>query len=404
MRILFANNLRGFYGGVEQVVKDYARGLAGRGHECYLAYGKDGRDAGDYGQSFMETHACSQFGCGDHGQPFIEIVNAVCPDVVFVHKVDQLPPGFEQYSACRTVRMVHDHDLWCPKGTGYYTLNRRTCKVRAGLPCYLDGAFLERNKGGVFPVKLQSISRKMREMRRNYHFDAILVLSEYLKRQLIINGFPAERIRINNPVVDQDVPEPCPLPEAPKVLFVGSLIRGKGVDLLLRALSIVSCDFQLDIVGTGAAAGDLRALASKLGLANRVNFVGWVPHDDLPHYYHVARVVAIPSCWPEPFGLTGQEAMRCERPVVAFKVGGIPDWCDDGVTGLIVPEQDIAAYAKALERLLTDYELAQRMGANGLKKAQTQFSFETSLDKLESYLSGDSPVTCRDGRTLHDRA
>lgn len=388
MRVLFANNLRGYYGGVEQVVEDYARGLTRRGHECFLAYGKDERDSDGYGKSFVETYACTQFGCGAKGCSFSEIVETVAPDVVFVHKVTQLPPGLEDNTVFRKVLMVHDHDLWCPKGTGYYTLNRRTCDVAAGLACYLDGAFLERSESGPFSVKLRSISASLRQMRRNHHFDTILVLSEYLKRKLIVNGFPRERIRINSPVVDHGEPEPRPLPKAPKVLFVGSLIRGKGVDLLLRALARLECPFQLDIVGKGKSEFELRALASKLHLDDRINFVGWVPHHDLPRYYDEARVVAVPSCWPEPFGLTGQEAMRYARPVVAFNVGGIPDWCDDGVTGFTVPEQDVTAFAKALERLLTDFELAQEMGRNGLLKVETQFSFEANLDKLEHYLLG----------------
>jgi glycosyltransferase involved in cell wall biosynthesis len=389
VRILFANNLRGYYGGVEQVVEDYARGLIRRGHECFLAYGKDGRDPEVYRESFNETFACSQFGCGDQGCSFSGIAETVSPDVVFVHKVGKLPPGLEDSTVFRKVLMVHDHDLWCPKGTGYYTLNRRTCQVAVGLPCYLDGAFVERNESGLFPLKFRSITAKIREMRRNLLFDTILTLSKYLKRQLVINGFPPERVQISNPVVDQGSPNPRPLPKAAKVLFVGSLIRGKGVDLLLRALAMLSCPFQLEIVGTGKSEGELRALSSKLQLDDWVNFVGWVPHYDIPRYYHQARVVAVPSCWPEPFGLTGQEAMRCARPVVAFDVGGIPDWCDDGKTGFTVPEQDIAAYAAALERLLTDFELAQKMGRNGLRKVEMQFSFEANLDKVESYLRGD---------------
>ncbi len=390
MRILFANNLRGYYGGVEQVVEDYARGLIRRGHECFLAYGKDGRDPEAYQETFNETFACSQFGCGDQGCSFSGIAEAVSPDVVFVHKVGKLPPGLEDSTVFRKVLMVHDHDLWCPKGTGYYTLNRRTCQVAAGLPCYLDAAFVERNESGLFPFKFGSITAKIREMSRNHLFDTILVLSEYLKRQLVINGFPSERVQISNPVIDQSNPEPQPLSKAPKVLFVGSLIRGKGVDLLLRALTMLTCPFQLDIVGTGKSESELKALVSKLQLDDQVNFVGWVPHNDIQQYYHQARVVAAPSCWPEPFGLTGQEAMRCARPVVAFDVGGIPDWCDDGITGFVVPEQDLVAYAAALEHLLADFELAQEMGKNGLRKVEMEFSFEANLDKVECYLQGDA--------------
>jgi glycosyltransferase involved in cell wall biosynthesis len=80
--------------------------------------------------------------------------------------------------------------------------------------------------------------------------------------------------------------------------------------------------------------------------------------------------------------------MRCARPVVAFKVGGIPDWCDDGKTGFTVPEQDTKAFAAALERLLNDFNLAQKMGQNGLREVKSRFSFEDSLDKVEAFLRG----------------
>jgi len=284
--------------------------------------------------------------------------------------------------------MVHDHDLWCPKGTGYFTFNRKNCHLSAGLPCYLDGAFLERREGTGFPLKLRRLSEQFREMRRNYQFDKILVLSEYLRHQLIINGFPPDRLCIHNPVVDIGRPLPSPIPEAPRILFVGSLVRGKGVDLLLEALAKLACPFSLDIVGSGKSEGELRDLASKLRLNDRVNFVGWVPHKILPRYYHEARVVAVPSCWPEPFGLTGQEAMHFARPVVAFDVGGISDWCENGVTGFTVPEQDVTAFANALERLLSDFDLAESMGKNGLQKVEADFSFTDNLDKVERYLRG----------------
>ncbi len=386
MRILFVNSLRGYYGGVEQVVEDYARELARRGHNCFLAYQEDGRDPEQYSQSFTDTFVCTQLGSQEADVPFSQITENVSPDVIFVHKVGRLPPDFENDTQYRKVLMVHDHDLWCPKGTGYYTFNRQTCKVAAGLPCYLDGAFLERSKGGLFPVKFQSIWSKTREMRRNHHFDTILVLSNFLKQKLILNGFPSERIRISHPVVKQLETKLSPLPEAPKILFVGSLIRGKGVDLLIRAVAQLNCPFQLDIVGEGKEESNLRALAAELGVTDKVNFAGWVPHDGLSRHYHAARVVAVPSCWPEPFGLIGQEAMGFARPVVAFDVGGIPDWCSDGKTGFTVPEQDVVAFAKALEKLLTDYDLAQKFGIQGKHQADTSFSFDANMDNVESLL------------------
>lgn len=85
-------------------------------------------------------------------------------------------------------------------------------------------------------------------------------------------------------------------------------------------------------------------------------------------------------------GLIGQEAMRCARSVVAFDVGGILDWCDDGETGFVVPEQYVTVFSGALEYLLTNVEIAQKMGQKSFEKAKSQFSFESNLNQLESYL------------------
>lgn len=388
MKILFVNNLLGYYGGVEQVVQDYAVGLRERGHDCSLVYGVKARDAESYGQAFTSVHSCIDLNENGNGSVFKEIVKAIEPDVIFVHKVNHLPRDFDSLKGVRAVRMVHDHDLWCPKGTGYYTRNRKTCQVSAGWPCYLDGAFLERSKTGLLPVKFRSVSQALNEMKRNYAFDSILVLSEYLQQRLVRNGFPADRIHINNPVVKQEVLDCQPVPAEPRVLFVGSLIRGKGVDFLLRALALVTRFLTLDIVGAGSEERNLKRLADELGISNRVNFLGWVPHSDLPNHYQSARLVAVPSCWPEPFGLIGQEAMRYARPVVAFKVGGIPDWCDHGKTGLLVDEQDVEGFALAIEKLLTDDALANSMGMNGLRKAREIYSMERGLDRLEGLLRG----------------
>lgn len=391
MKILFANNLRGYYGGVEQVILNYTRGLTRRGHECYFAYGIDGRDPEEFGAPFIETYRCSEFCAeGTEGQPFDAILDTVKPDVVFFHKVTNLPPGLEHNPDVRKVRMVHDHDLWCPKGTGYFTHNRMTCHVAAGWRCYLDGAFLERNPDGALPVKLASIPKKIKEMRRNHHFDATLVVSTYVHEQLVINGFPPERVHICNPILELGDPDPTPVPEENNVVYIGSLIRGKGVDFLLRALHLVKCPFHLDIVGTGQYEAKLRALSTELGLDDKVTFVGWVDHDDVPNYYRKSKVMAIPSCWPEPFTLVGQESMRHARPVVAFDVGGNSNWCDHEHTGFIVPEQDVTAYAAAIEKLLTDTALAQKMGQNGVDRVTERFSFEDYLDKVETHLKGDA--------------
>jgi glycosyltransferase involved in cell wall biosynthesis len=74
--------------------------------------------------------------------------------------------------------------------------------------------------------------------------------------------------------------------------------------------------------------------------------------------------------------------------VVAFKVGGIPDWLEHGITGLLVPEQDVRAFAAALEQLLGDSQLCTKLGRQAQERVRTRFDFEQYLDRLEGVLGG----------------
>ena len=92
MRILFVNNFCGYYGGVEQIVADYAQGLVGLGHQCFLVYASEGRDPVAYMDPFQGVYQCSQMGIDNTGQTFTALTNRIKPDIVFVHKVNALPP------------------------------------------------------------------------------------------------------------------------------------------------------------------------------------------------------------------------------------------------------------------------------------------------------------------------
>ena len=183
---------------------------------------------------------------------------------------------------------------------------------------------------------------------------------------------------------------PSPVPDGSHILYVGQLIRGKGVDLLLQALKGLTCDFRATIVGTGNAESKLKTLCTEFDLDNRVKFTGWVRNEDLGHFYSEAKVVVVPSRWPEPFGMIGLEAMHHGRPVVAFDVGGIPDWLDHMETGILVPDQDVGAFGKALQKILGENRLAAKLGQNGLRRVRDHYAFEGYLDKLEGCLKGDS--------------
>jgi len=377
VRILFVNEKCGYFGGIEQNVAETAAGLRARGHHCFLAFQETtGRQVPEYQSNFEECVPLD---------PFPQSAGRVRPDVIYIHKASVGSLG-EAPAGVRTIRMVHDHDLCCPRRHKYYAWNGRICRNPAGWRCYLDLAFLGRSAG---PAKIAfvSIGDKMLEMRRNQQLALLLVGSAAMREELILNGFPPARVQILPPVVRMPPRAMAPIPAENRILYVGQLIRGKGVDLLLRALTHVGCDYELTIVGAGNAGGRLEVLCKELGLGGRVRFEGWVNPQDLGDYYARAKLVAVPSRWPEPFGMIGLEAMHYGRPVVAFRVGGIPDWLEHGVTGLLAPERDVQALAASMEQLLWDPQLCSRLGQQAQERARTRFCFDNYLDRLERLMS-----------------
>jgi glycosyltransferase involved in cell wall biosynthesis len=378
VRILFVNEKCGYFGGIEQNVADTAAGLRERGHECHLAYRVlTGRQDAEYRAIF---NSCAPL------DPCAKAAASVRPDVVYIHKANVRSLGSPP-DGVRQIRMVHDHDLCCPRRHKYFAWNGRICHWKAGWRCYLDLAFLGRAPGPQ-KIGLVSIGDKLDEMRHNQGLSLLLAGSAAMRDELVLNGFAAERVQILPPVVRMKERAMAPIPADNRILYVGQLIRGKGVDLLLRALVHVKSDFELTIAGTGNAQGRLEELSAKLGLAKKVRFAGWVSPQGLGEYYAGAKLVVVPSRWPEPFGMIGLEAMHYGRPVVAFRVGGIPDWLEDGVTGLAAPEQDVHALAGSIDRLLGDAQLCAKLGAQAQARVREKFSFERYLDRLEGFLAG----------------
>jgi glycosyltransferase involved in cell wall biosynthesis len=392
VRILFVNEKCGYFGGVEQNVADTAEGLRSRGHICYLAYARvTEQDVNKYKALFEECFPCEEMIIGkkeEEGKSYEAILNQVKPDAIYLHKVNNLRFCEPFLSKVHTVRMVHDHDLYCPRRHKYFMIGNRVCYHRADWRCWLDGAFLAKDTPLRIGFTWVSIRDKLKEMRRNYQLDILLVGSRFMKGQLLQNSFPEEKIHILPPVIRLTCPSPAKVPDERNILYVGQLIRGKGVDLLLRALQTLSCRFTATLIGAGNARDELEALCRSLGLVDKVKFQGWVRHEALGSFYSTAKVVVVPSRWPEPFGMVGIEAMHYGRPVVAFNVGGISDWLLHEVTGLLVPEQDITALGRSLQRILTRKGLATKLGQNAYEYAQERYTFDSYIEQLESYLLG----------------
>jgi glycosyltransferase involved in cell wall biosynthesis len=161
--------------------------------------------------------------------------------------------------------------------------------------------------------------------------------------------------------------------ERDELLFVGRLNEQKGLRLLLDALAAMQRHARLGVVGEGPDAAALRAQATTLGVADRVTWHGALEQQKLAALYQRATAVVIPAL-DEGLGLVAVEAQLCETPVVGFDSGGLADVIVHDESGLLVAPGDSAGLARALDRLLTDSQLAGALGTVGRVRALEVFS------------------------------
>jgi len=163
--------------------------------------------------------------------------------------------------------------------------------------------------------------------------------------------------------------------DVPVVLFVGRIQPLKGPDVAVRSLAAMHRrDARLLIVGGASGAEGalelqrVRSLVTDLGLTDRVRVVAPQPHHILSTYYRAADAVVVPSR-SESFGLVALEASACGVPVVASAVGGLLTLVEHGHSGFLVPDRDPLVFARYLDLLLDDPELAARLGRRGHERS-----------------------------------
>ena len=162
--------------------------------------------------------------------------------------------------------------------------------------------------------------------------------------------------------------------------MVCRLVEQKGIPYALEALRRIRTQFpraQLIIAGDGEKADELRRLASALGIADRVHWLGW--RSDAADLMAAFDLLLVPSLW-EGFGLVLLEAMARRVPVIASRVGAIPEVIVHGETGILIEPRDVESLARAMARLLDDRALRKYMGLLGAARLEERFSVARMVD------------------------
>jgi glycosyltransferase involved in cell wall biosynthesis len=213
-------------------------------------------------------------------------------------------------------------------------------------------------------------------------------VGDYIRAACHVDGKTIETIPY--PVDTQRFTPAGARSQQPLVLFVGRVERRKGAGTLMRAIPLIwaqhpDCEF----VFVGRVCDDVEEQVA--AMPARVQFLGVRPHEELVAWYQRAAIFVAPSLWDNSPN-TIYEAMACGTPVVASRVGGIPELVDDGETGLLVPPADERALADALSALLDEPARRERIGQRGREKVVADYSVNKILTKTlkfyEHALSG----------------
>ncbi len=206
------------------------------------------------------------------------------------------------------------------------------------------------------------------------------------KVHVVLNGIDFSRVKVSNPEVAGRLRRDLGIGDAHVLLVAGRLHPEKGQSHLFGALPairrLVSLPIVVLVAGAGPFESAYRAEVEAFGCADIVRFLGF--RRDLPDLIAAADLVVLPSV-AEAFGLVLAEALYLGTPVVATRVGGIPEIVDDDVDGILVPPADIGALGSAIVGLLEDKGRREKLAGAGRTKVTERFRFESMVRSYEAF-------------------
>jgi glycosyltransferase involved in cell wall biosynthesis len=340
-------------GGAERYWETLVPALTARGVDVHVM----ARDVGDAGRLGVDVVRVP-WG-NEHEPPSKEAAHRVSaelakirPDVVVTASVfDPAVLEAVRGGAPRWLARLHDHRAFCPNGDRVYPQFSAPCTAAMGAACR-RGTLLHGCVQGPRLASFRAIAARERVRDRLATADAVLVSSEHMRATCATNGIVEGRIAIMPPPLRDEAYAPAPLarPAESALLFAARLTPQKGLRSLIGALARLQPSERplLIVAGTGdEEQRAARAEAERSGVA--VSWRGKLSEPALRAAIDEATAVAVPSLWPEPFGLIGIEAQARGRPAVAYRVGGIGEWLGDG--GIAVPRGNQAALADAIRKV-----------------------------------------------------
>ncbi|QRN95956.1 glycosyltransferase family 4 protein [Archangium violaceum] len=384
-RILFVTRHRAVVGGVETHLRTLLPLLQSRGFSPGLLFEHDATPGQARIDEGLGIPVWSLAALGRQG--VLDAVAVWRPARVYQHGVQDLDLEealLERYPA---LLFLHAYYGTCISGMKRHAFPRPVpCQRVLGPGCLVH--YLPRRCGGRSPLTaVREYHYQQRRLALARRYGTVLVGSRAMREEYLRHGLSESQV-VRLTLFGDSLPDaepPAPRPFSGQVLMVGRLTELKGGVELVRALprarAALGRELELVVAGDGPELPRMRAEAESRRVL--VRFTGWVDRAERERLMRQADLLAVPSVWPEPFGVVGAEAGGVGLPSVAFAVGGIPDWCEPGVSGELAPGEPPTpeGLADAIVRALADADHHARL-REGAWRMSRHFSTDTHLDAL----------------------
>jgi glycosyltransferase involved in cell wall biosynthesis len=391
--MMLAQSFAPIVGGEERVVEDLSRGLVARGHEVSIATLQQPGGVTPTEIAGARVHALRSSAYRvTHGHQDTErrhappapdpetvrdlrrVLQRERPQIVHAHNWivhSYLPLARGSHSALAL--SLHDYGLIC--ATKRLRRKDEVCSGPAPVKCQLcASAHYGPSKGLVASFGTRLFGPRLRR-----HVDVFLPVSSTVEELCRIREDEASRVIPNFigelPEPDLGDPRLAELPDEPYILFFGDATTDKGAWHLSEAYRQLDNPPPLVLVG--------RSYIDEQTENPRIHSTGAWPHRLAIEAVRRSLFTVAPSLWPEPFGLVALEAAAAGKATIASDIGGLKDIVVDGETGILVAPGDRPALAGAMQRLIADEDLRQRLGAAARQRAAT-FSPEAIVPRFEA--------------------
>jgi glycosyltransferase involved in cell wall biosynthesis len=338
-------------------------------------------------------------------------LRAWAPDLIYAHGL--VDPAIEARVLDVAPAVFFAHGYYGTCIDGGKTVSRpviQPCDRTFGWPCLLH--YFPRACGGRSPITmLREFRRQSSRLDVLRRYRAIVTHSSRMRDEYIKHGMPPSQV-LKVPYgsrADAVAPSAVSAPDGPqepwRLLFLGRMFRTKGGRELIQALPEVVTRLgrgvRLTLAGDGDQRDEWQRLAAEITARHplvHVEFSGWVGREVVDRLLAETHLLVVPSLWPEPYGLVGVEAGRHGVPAAAYAVGGIPDWLNDGVNGVLAPGKPptVHGLARAVTACLEDPARYQQLRIGAARLASDNL-FERHIEALlrvfDDAVQADSPAS-----------